>query len=381
MGKAEEKAAARVVRSGRLSGFFGSWGEDYTGGPKVREFERAWGKRFTVPHVISVNSATSGLMAAIGAVGVSPGDEVIVPPLTMSATAAAPLIYGGIPVFADVEAETGCLSVEVVQAAITPRTKAIIAVNLFGHPARLHQLRQIADRAGIFLIEDSAQAPLAEEYGQLAGTIGHIGVFSLNYHKHIHTGEGGMCVTSDRDLAVRLQLIRNHGENVVGAYGLPDAARLVGFNWRLTELQAAIGLVQLKKIDRRVGHVKRAARRLSRLLAEVPGLAVPAEREGCESAFYVWMARLDLALLAAPRAKISAALTAAGIPHLVGYVAPLYRLPLFKKWATSCPVAERLTRDEWLGLEMCAHDFTDTAIDQVAGAIKKVFSQYAKSHR
>lgn len=399
IGKAEVTAVAKVVRSGCISGFFGSPGEHYNGGPQIKEFERAWAKRFKVPHVVSVNSATSGLMAALGAVGISPGDEVILPPLTMSATAMAPLIYGGIPIFADVEADTACLSVQAVKAALTPRTKAIIAVNLFGYPARLKELRRLADEAGIFLIEDNAQAPLAEDDGHLAGTIGHIGVFSLNYHKHIHTGEGGMCVTKNKDLALRLQLIRNHGENAVANYKVKDLTNLVGFNWRLTELQAAIGLVQLKAINKKVAQRQKAAERLTKKLAGVPGLIVPKPRDRCRTVYYVWAARLDIANLTVGREKISAALTAAGVPHILGYVAPLYTLPLFQKrqaigrnnWPFSlsrvhytagmCPIAERLTYEELLGIEMCRYVFDNKTIDQVAAAIKKVFKRYAKSGR
>lgn len=387
---------AGVMRSGVISGFYGSPGEQYNGGPKVQQFERAWGKRWRVPHVVSVNSATSGLMAALGAIGLSPGDEVIMPPLSMSATAVAPLIYGGIPVFVDVEEDTACLSVAAVKAGITRKTKAIIAVNLFGHPARLHELRKLADQRGIFLIEDNAQAPLAQEDGVFTGTIGHIGVFSLNYHKHIHTGEGGMCVTADPDLAQRLQLIRNHGENAVDDYKIKDITNLVGFNWRLTELQAAIGLVQLAAIQKKVGQRVHAAQRLTKKLANVPGLIVPSVRKGCSSVYYVWAARLDLKKLSVGRAKISEDLTAEGVPHMAGYVVPLYMLPVFQKrqaigregWPFSlskvkyaagmCPVAERLTYQELLGIEMCAYDFTDKAVDQVAVAIKKVFAKYAR---
>src|SRR5262249_8722448 len=158
-------------------------------------------------------SATSGLVAAMGAVGIEPGDEVIVPPTTMSATAVAPLAYGGKPGFADIEPETFGPDPAAVRAPITPRTKAIVSANLIGHPARLAELAAIAREHGLYLVEDNAQGPLAAEHGRYAGTVGDIGVFSLNYHKHIHTGEGGVCVTNDDELALRLQLIRNHGEN------------------------------------------------------------------------------------------------------------------------------------------------------------------------
>ena len=155
-GQAELEAVSRVIESDCLSGFYGNWCEEFYGGPTVRAFEQAWCERFVVEHTISVNSATSGLFAAMGAIGISPGDEVIVPPYTMSATVIAPLIYGGIPVFIDIEPETFCLDPQAVRQAITPRTKAILAVNLFGHPAPLAELMSIAQEHGLKLVEDNA---------------------------------------------------------------------------------------------------------------------------------------------------------------------------------------------------------------------------------
>ena len=222
-----------VMRTGNLSGFVGAWCDQFNGGPKVLELENLWKNVFKCKHAVSVNSNTSGLIAALGAVGLSPGDEVIVPPMTMSASVIAPLFYGGIPVFVDIEDKYYCLDIEKVKAAITDKTKVILVVNLFGHPADLKELRKIADKKGIFLIEDSAQCPLAEEEGVYAGTIGHIGIFSLNYHKHIHTGEGGICCTNDDELAFRIKAIRNHGENVVEPLNIKDATNLLGFNFSI----------------------------------------------------------------------------------------------------------------------------------------------------
>ena len=250
----------------------------------------------------------------MGAIGIQPGDEVIVPPYTMSATALAPLIYGGIPVFADVEPETFCLDVNAVQAAVTPRTRAIIAVNLFGHPAQLAQLRDIANRNGLYLIEDNAQAPLAMENGRLAGTIGHIGVFSLNYHKHIHAGEGGVCVTNDGGLARKLQLIRNHGENVVEPLGMEDISNMIGFNYRMTELSAAIGLEQLNKIDRHVETRERLAQQLVEGLQGLEGLTVPLTRPGCRHVYYVLGFRYDAEMVGVSREQFSRALSRRRFP-------------------------------------------------------------------
>ena len=388
LGEEEAEAVADVVRSGCLSGFYGSWGEQFGGGPMVRRFEAAWAERFGVAHAVSVNSATSGLYAAMGAIGIQSGDEVIVPPYTMSATALAPLIYGGIPVFADVELETFCIDVQAVEAAITPRTRAIIAVNLFGHPAKLAELRALADKRGLFLIEDNAQAPLAMENGRLAGTIGHIGVFSLNYHKHIHAGEGGVCVTNDTGLALKLQLIRNHGENVVEPIGLADITNMIGFNYRMTELSAAVGLAQLGKIDRHVAAREHLACRLIAGLSDLPGLTVPATRSNCRHVFYALGFRYDAEIVGVSREHFSNALTAEGFPNFLGYVRPLYLLPIFQQRVAFgsypfslssvtyppglCPVAEHLYSESLLGFENCATAPSEMQIDLLIAAIRKV---------
>jgi perosamine synthetase len=390
LGSEEERAVQRVVRSGSLSGFYGSWGSEFLGGERVKEFERAWTERFDVPHAVSVNSATSGLSAALGAIGIGPGDEVIVPPFTMSATAMAPLIYGAIPVFADIDERTFCIDLEAVRAAISPRTRAIIAVNLFGHPARLTELSAIASEYGICLIEDNAQGPLAEENGRHAGTVGDIGVFSLNYHKHVHAGEGGMCVTRDATLALRLQAIRNHAENIVEPAGIADLANMVGFNFRMTELSAAVGLEQLRKIDVHVQRREWLAHQLSNGLRDLEGITVPMARAGCRHVYYVWGMRVDEDALGVSRATFSRALAAEGFPHFVGYTRPLYMLPVFQKrvaigsegWPFTltersyqsglCPVAERMYHHELICFETCAYDVNEAQAALLVEAVRKV---------
>ena len=390
LGPDEARAAAEVVASGCLSAFYGSWGDEFLGGPKVKEFERAWCARFRTAHAVSMNSATSGLIAAMGAIGIGPGDEVIVPPYTMSATAMAPLFYGGIPVFADIDPVTFCLDPAQVEKAITPRTRAILAVNLFGHPAPLARLRALADARGLKLVEDNAQGPLAEESGRLAGTVGHIGVFSLNYHKHVHAGEGGVCVTDDAGLALRLQLIRNHAENIAEPAGLADITNMVGFNFRLTELSAAIGLAQLAKVDAHVRAREELAEKLTRELGGLEGIAAPEVRPGCRHVHYLWCARLDEAVLGVSRERFSRALAAEGFPHFNGYVRPLYLLPVFQRrqaigsggWPFSlsqvryeegsCPVAERMHFRELLCFEICMHQGDGEAADRLVEAFRKV---------
>lgn len=391
VGPAEAAAVARVLESGSLSAFYGSWGDQFLGGPLVRKFEAAWAERFGAAHCVSVNSATSGLIAAMGAVGVTPGSEVIVPPYTMSATAMAPIFYGGIPVFVDIDGEDFTLDVERVRAAITPKTKAIIAVNLFGQPARLAELRALADQHGIALVEDNAQAILAEENGRLAGTIGHIGVFSLNYHKHVHTGEGGMCVTNDKTLAARMQMIRNHGENVVEPAGVEDITNIVGQNYRMTEMSAAVGLEQLARLDEHVERRVRLAEALTAATADLEGLTPAKPRKGTTHAYYVWTMRLDESVLGVPRNVFTKALAAEGVIVGSGYVRPLYLLPVFQKRVAFgtfpfdltertyerglCPVTERMHERELVTFETCARDIDLDGARMLGEAIRKVHAQ------
>lgn len=393
IGQDEADAAMRTFKRGSLSAYYGSWGPEFLGGEEVKAFESEWGQQFDVPYVISVNSATSGLYAAMGAIGLSPGDEVIVPPYTMSATAMAPLIYGGIPVFVDIEPETFCLDVEKVRAAITEKTRAIIAVNLFGHPARLKELYALAKEREIYLIEDNAQGPLASEDGAYAGTVSDIGIFSLNYHKHIHTGEGGMCVTRDPELALRLQAIRNHAENILEPAGIADPVNMIGYNYRMTEMSAAVGRTQLNKVEGEVLRRQKLAEHLSSGIDGLEGLTVPHVRDGCRHVYYVWALKMDEAKLGVSRKDFSAALAAEGFPHASGYLRPLYMLPVFQKriaigrdgWPFNltdrkyekglCPVAERMYEQELLLFEPCAYRVDDAMADNLVLAIRKVHAR------
>ena len=385
IGEEERAAVLEVVESGVLSGYVGAAGPEFNGGPQVQALEARWADKFAIKHAVAVNSATSGLFAAMGACGIGPGDEVIVPPYTMSATAMAPLVYGGTAVFADIEPETFCLDVDRVREAITDRTRAIIAVNLFGHPARLAALRALADERGLFLVEDNAQAPLASEHDRFAGTIGHIGVFSLNRHKHIQTGEGGICTTDDSDLALRLRLIRNHGENLTDELGDASMHSLIGFNYRLTELSAAIGISQLEKSEDIVAEREALGHRLSDGVAGLDGLTPPTAREGCRHTFYAWPMRFDENIIGIPRAVFVRAMAAEGVPLDSGYVAPLYRLPIFASVSSNadtptpdCPVTERMHDQEEIGFGICAFELSEALVDRIAEAFHKVHAQRAE---
>ena len=392
IGQEEIDAVSRVMSSGCLSGYYGAWSDEFFGGPVVKNFEAAWAEQFKCRHAVAMNSNTSGLIAAMGAIGLSPGDEVIVPPLTMAATAIAPLFYGGIPVFVDLDPETCCLDPELVRQNITSKTRAIFVVNLFGHIAHLSELRAIADEHGIFLIEDNAQAPLGSEHGHYAGTIGHIGVFSLNYHKHIHTGEGGVCTTDEDTLARRLQLIRNHAESCVEDAGEVDLVNMVGFNLRMTEICAAIGLEQLKKIDFHVGPRENIALRLNEGLSGLDGISPPKQRASTRPTYYMYQIRFDEDVVGVSREIFANALNAEGFPTFLGYLRPLYMLPIFQKrvaigregWPFTltdrvyekglCPIAERLHEKELIGFDNCCLSIKESDIDGLIRAFQKVYA-------
>jgi dTDP-4-amino-4,6-dideoxygalactose transaminase len=391
LGDRERRAVERVLASGELSRFIGAWGPDFAGGPSVRSLEAAWADRFGVRHAVAMNSATSALNAAVAAAGAGPGDEVITSPYTMSASATCALVNGAIPVFADIEPETFCVDPESVRERITPRTKAIVAVDIFGCAADWAALRAIAAEHELMLIEDAAQAPGGAHALGPAGTLGHIGVFSLNYHKTIQCGEGGVAVTDDDALAERLRLARNHGEVVVDDMG-SEHVDVLGFNYRMGELEAAIAEAQLERLDEltapRIAH----AARLNEALSDLEGLRPPVTPDGYRHVFYLYVMRLAAAALGVPRRRFAEALRAEGIPVTEGYVRPIYREPLYRRRSATpfadprnqgsgdydegvCPTAERMHDAEVLFHPLVHAGLTDADVDDIAAAFRKVHSR------
>jgi perosamine synthetase len=399
IGKEEFEAAKEVIESGVLSQFLGCWDPDFFGGPKVQEFERKCEAHFGVKHAITVNSWTSGLIAAVGAIGIEPGDEVIVSPWTMCASATAILHWNAIPVFADIDPTTFCIDPISIEANITPYTKAIMVVDIFGQSADMDTIMTLAKRHDLKVISDTAQAPGTYYKGRFTGTLADVGGYSLNYHKHIHTGEGGILVTNDDILAEKLQLLRNHAEAVVGDKGVTDLRNMLGYNFRLGEIECAIGIEQLKKLEGFVLSRQLAAERLTHGLAGLEGLSTPSVRPDSTHSYYIYPMVLDTQLLGVNRATVLNALEAEGVTGLAAGYACVHLLPMYQKkmaygskgfpWTSDicrrevsyqkgiCPVAETLHETSYLGFEMCMHELSDMDVDLITRAFRKVWSHMA----
>ena len=401
MGQSEHRAVKRVLDSDVLSGFLGAAGSLFNGGKEVRGFENAWASKFGFKYAISVNSASTALMTAVGAIGIEPGDEIIVSPYSMSVSATAALFYGGIPIFADLDPNSFCLDPRSIESRITERTKAIIVVHLFGHPANMDAIMDIAKLRGLIVIEDAAQAPGVLYKDRYVGGIGDIGCFSLNYHKHIHTGEGGLIVTNSDKLALRAQLIRNHGENAYEAYGVEDLTNVIGTNYRLTELQAAIGTEQLKKLDDILLKRQELASYFISRLESIKGLTLQKIPAHHTHAYYMFPIRYNEEVFGVGRTQFLKAVSAElpkptsweTTPLAEGYVKPLYLNRIYQnkialgskgfpfnynagvKYNYSkgiCPVVERLYEKELLYSPLVREPLTISDIKNFADAFEKV---------
>jgi dTDP-4-amino-4,6-dideoxygalactose transaminase len=287
-GPAEEAAVLEVLRSGWVSQ-----------GPRVAEFERKFAEYVGAPHAVAVSSCTTALHLALVAAGIRTGDEVLCPSLSFIATANAIAYTGATPVFVDIDESTYNMDPRCIESAITPRTRAILLVHQVGLPAALHEIGEIAARRGLVLIEDAACAIGAEYKGRRIGRPhGAMACFSFHPRKILVTGEGGMITTADEDMAARLRRLRQH------AMGMSDLARHsascvviesydeIGFNYRMTDLQAAIGLVQLQRLDGLLAKRRALALRYSERLSSCPWLGVPHEPAGRRHNFQSYMLRL-----------------------------------------------------------------------------------------
>jgi len=326
-----------------LSGYLG--GQRSTG-RFIRQLSEDWKAEFLVNYAIPCNSATSGLMAACMAAGVGPGDEVWVSTYTMSATATCAMILGAKVKFFDVDPLHFCL----IPSMQPPFPKVIIVTNLFGHAALLQGMRHFCDKHHIILIEDNAQAPYATCDGTYTGTIGHMGVFSLNVHKHIQCGEGGVVVTNSARHADWLEGAINHGE--LDTSNVPPRLKF-GLNLRMTEPIAAIACAQLKKGFANVQSRIELAEAISDIFKDVPFVDIPVKRDGDRHAYYLWAGKINCARASSIRGAFITAVGKRGVPFRCGYSPLLHQL--FGE-NVGLPVAEELENERLFTFEVCAYD-------------------------
>lgn len=323
-GDEEWQATRESFRSGWL-----------TQGPKVKAFEEAFAQRHQVPHALATTSCTTGLHLVLAAAGIGPGDEVIVPAFTWVATANVVLYCGATPVFVDVDPFTYNIDLTDVAHKITPRTKAVIAVHLFGLCADISALRAILPK-GVWLFEDAACAAGASLNGIPAGALSDAGVFSFHPRKSITTGEGGMLTTVHDDLARKAEMLRNHGASISEEqrhhgprpYLLPEF-NLLGFNYRMTDLQGAVGLVQLAKLDEFIQERQKWAEYYIKELAGISWLKMPTLPKKGQHAWQAFVTYVDPSNAPLPRNTLMEKLQATGVStrpgthaiHMLGYYA------------------------------------------------------------
>lgn len=310
VGQDEIDAVVRVLQSGMLAQ-----------GPEVAAFEKEFAEFCGVKHAVAMNSGTAAIHAMLAALGVGPGDEVITSPFTFVATASPVLMCGATPVFVDIDPLTFNLDPEGVRRAITSRTKAILAVHLFGLPADWSRLSAIAAEHRIPLLEDACQAVGARWQGRRAGALGRAGAFSTYATKNMSTGEGGLVTTDDDELADFARRFRHHGQ--------PAGTRYVyahlGYNYRMTDMSAAIGRQQLRRIEAWNSRRREIAERYNAAFRDIRRLSVPLAPAGSEHVYHLYSLRVD-----GDRQAFQDALTAAGVGNGVYYPIPLYRTDLFK---------------------------------------------------
>jgi perosamine synthetase len=355
--EAEIEAVGEVLRGSQLSL-----------GPKLREFEAAVASFVGVDHAVGVSSGTAGLHLAMIALGIGAGDEVIVPSFTFIAAANVIRYVGATPVFVDIDAVTLNVSPEAVEQAITPRTRAMIAVHTFGRPAEIGELAAIARRHGLFLVEDACEALGAEVDGQAVGSFGDVAVFAFYPNKQITTGEGGMAVTADAGLAERMRSLRNQGRGSSDGWFQHSE---VGYNYRLSEIACTLGIGQMARLPEILARREEIARSYDLRLADHPSLIAPAvDLPNARVSWFVYVVRLTASYPAADRDAIVDALHEAGI-GCGRYFAPIHRQPAYAAWRdVALPVTE-FVASRTIALPFF-NRISEAQIDEVADCLKTV---------
>jgi perosamine synthetase len=354
-----------------------------TTGPQVGKFETAFAEICGVREAVAVSNGTAALHAAMYALGVGAGDEVVVPTLTFAASANCVVFQGGTPVFADADPGTLLVDPAAVEARITPRTRAIIAVDYAGQPCDYDALRTLAERHGVALVADACHAVGGAYQGRPVGSLADLSTFSFHPVKHMTTGEGGMITTDDPSLAQRMRIFRNHGITTdhrqrehAGSwfYEMVD----LGYNYRITDFQCALGLSQLRRLPGFVRRRQEVAARYDAAFTEISAVRPLAVRAGAEHAYHLYPILLELERLSADRNTVFSALRAEGIGVNMHYI-PVHLHPFYReRFGTGpglCPVAEDAY--ECLITLPVFPQMSDEDADDVVAAVHKVVSRFA----
>lgn len=390
-GMEEKEAVARVLSNGRLTGYQGNAGPNFKGGHEIQALEQEFSDYIGSTNAIPCNSATSGLWIACGAIGLEPGDEVIVSPWSMSCSATMPLLWGATPVFSDVEKKYYCLDADSIESKITEKTKAIIVVSLFGQSYDVERINAIAEKHHLWVIEDAAQSMGASYNGKKVGTHADITVFSFNWGKNITCGEGGMIVVNHPEVEDQCRLLMNHAEAVVHDNPLwYPYTSMVGMNLRMTEMQAAILREQLKKLDRLNAYRIRNANMIANDFCYIPGLIPSVSRPGADHVYYVQPFEFNSEIMGVHRDRFIDAVKVElaprglreneGVPVNKGYVNPLYNLPCFSNKNSKhyqqiepLPVVEELQKNRFCSHLLLAYPTSENDCQDIINAFYKVY--------
>jgi len=392
IGEEEKKAVIEVLESGKLSSFTAT-GATFLGGKKVKEFEKLVADYHNIKYAVSFNSATAALHAAVIACDVNPGEEMITTPYTFTSSATCALMNNAVPIFVDIKEESYNLDPKEIEKNISPLTKAINVVHLFGQPAEMNEIMNIAKKHNLKVIEDCAQAPGAIYKNKIVGTIGDCGILSFTENKNITCGEGGMLITDNEEIAEIARLIRNHGEAVIEGQKRSYNPTILGWNYRLTEVDAAIGIEQFKKLDKLNDHRIKLSNYLKDKLKNIEGLEPQEVLEDTKHVYYVLAFNYDEDKIGINRDLFVKALNAEGISFGGGYIKPLYLTPIYHKNKPfiyksykgnakydegTCPVAEQLYKKGLILTMLCRYPSTVKDMDDIVVAINKIIENKDK---
>ncbi len=360
IGQRELEYVAECIKTGWIS----------SAGGFIEEFEERWAAYCGTKYGVAVSSGTAALQVALGCLGLSPGDEVIIPTFTIISCALAVIYNGGKPVLVDSDSRTWTMDVNQIEEKITERTRAIMPVHIYGHPCNLEPIRELAERNGLIIIEDAAEAHGAEYKGKRCGSLGDLSCFSFYGNKIITTGEGGMVLTNSREYAEKARSLRN----LCFGKEMRFYHNELGHNFRLTNIQAALGLAQLERIDELVEKKRWIGNQYNERLKDIPGLQIPVEEPWAKNVYWMYGIVLDEGK-STDAAEFANCLKEQGIdtrPFFLG----MHEQPVFRERGLfpdeHYPVAERLSRR---GLYLPSGlALTEGQLLQVCRAVRQVFS-------